>query len=95
MSSDLQQPLSAPPKVFTGNPIHIDPNLSQKDSRLVRFCKDFTAGWLGGMAQVLVGQPFDTIKVRIQTQDLYAGPLDCLLKTIKNEGVSTLYKATS
>jgi len=54
------------------------------------------AGGVGGMCSVLSGHPFDTIKVRIQTQDsrnpLYKGPLDCLTKTVKGEGVTALYK---
>jgi len=46
------------------------------------------------------GQPFDTIKVRMQSMPtpapgqapLYAGVGDCLKKTIRNEGASALYK---
>ena len=47
-----------------------------------------------GAAGVLVGYPFDTVKVRIQTQNvknrnvLYTGTFQCLSKLIKNEGVS-------
>jgi len=35
---------------------------------------DFFAGWLGGMAGVLVGHPFDTVKARLQTQHVSSGP---------------------
>ncbi|OMH85730.1 putative mitochondrial carrier [Zancudomyces culisetae] len=56
---------------------------------------DLAAGWIGGIGQVLAGQPFDTIKVRLQTQsDMYKGPLDCLKKTVKNDGLLGLYKGT-
>ena len=56
---------------------------------------EFLAGWAGGMAQVLVGQPFDTIKVRLQTaSSLYTSPLDCLLKSIRREGPQALYKVS-
>lgn len=49
-----------------------------------------------GCAGVLVGHPFDTIKVHIQTQDhrnpLYKGTLDCFKKIIKKESVGGLYR---
>ncbi|KAG0067269.1 mitochondrial carrier [Linnemannia elongata] len=56
---------------------------------------DFVAGSLGGMAQVTVGQPMDTIKTRLQIEGpngRFVGPMDCLRKTIKNEGFLGLYK---
>ena len=68
------------------------------ENKLTRFAKDFGSGWIGGIAQVLVGQPFDTVKVRLQTQStnqaqmLYSGPLDCLKKTVQREGVPGLYR---
>jgi hypothetical protein len=38
--------------------------------------------------------PFDTIKVRLQTSNKtqFKGPLDCLLQTVRKEGVNGLYK---
>ena len=46
---------------------------------------------------VLVGHPFDTLKVRLQVDGAsgakkYKGPMDCLLKTVRNEGLLALYK---
>jgi len=40
---------------------------------------------------------FDTIKVRLQTSEhsQFKGPLDCLLKTVRNEGLRALYKGAS
>ena len=41
-------------------------------------------------------QPFEIIKVRLQTQEAgnkaYTGIVDCLTKIIKNEGFFALYK---
>lgn len=37
-------------------------------SRVVQVLKDVFAGTCGGIAVTLVGHPFDTIKVRLQTQ---------------------------
>ena len=49
-----------------------------------------------GMSQVFVMQPFEIIKVRLQTQPkdakVYNGIIDCLFKIIKNEGPFALYK---
>lgn len=54
---------------------------------------DLTAGTVGGIAGVIVGQPFDTVKVRLQTYSkLYSGALDCANQTIKHEGFSGLFK---
>ena len=56
--------------------------------------KSFIAGGGGGASLVLVGQPFDTIKVRIQgdTQGIYKGVVDCATQTIRKEGPLALYK---
>ncbi|XP_058452042.1 mitochondrial basic amino acids transporter [Malaya genurostris] len=60
---------------------------------------DFAAGCLGGCAGVLVGYPFDTVKVNLQTQDfrnpLYKGTFDCFRKIIAKESVRGLYRGMS
>ncbi|KZV73508.1 mitochondrial carrier [Peniophora sp. CONT] len=58
--------------------------------------KDLTAGTAGGIAQVLVGQPFDIIKVRMQTapKGTYNGMLHCAGGILKNEGPLAFYKGT-
>lgn len=60
---------------------------------------DFVAGCLGGCAGLLVGHPFDTVKVQLQTQDyknpLYRGTYDCLKKIIQKESLSGLYRGLS
>ncbi|KAG0144062.1 hypothetical protein CROQUDRAFT_47850 [Cronartium quercuum f. sp. fusiforme G11] len=52
------------------------------------------SGSVGGAAQVLVGQPLDTIKTRSQIAPIgmFAGPIDVARKTIKQEGFLALYK---
>ncbi|KAH8929777.1 mitochondrial carrier [Atractiella rhizophila] len=54
------------------------------------------AGSVGGAAQVLVGQPLDTVKVRTQIAPpgQFKGPLDVAVQTIRKEGVLALYKGT-
>lgn len=60
---------------------------------------DIIAGTIAGINVTLVGHPFDTLKVRLQTQPIdkpiYSGVVDCFQKTIKWEGVSGLYKGVS
>nr|XP_012547293.2 mitochondrial ornithine transporter 2 isoform X3 [Bombyx mori] len=58
---------------------------------------DFTAGSLGGVAVVYVGQPLDTVKVKMQTfPHLYKGMYDCLKQTLRNDGVIRgLYAGTT
>lgn len=38
---------------------------------------------------------FDTIKVRLQTNPKFAGPIDCLKQTLRNEGFRGVYKGAS
>lgn len=63
----------------------------------LRITKDVFAGTMGGVAQVLVGQPFDTAKVRLQSDALgkYSGMLDVSRTLVKNEGLSAFYKGTT
>jgi len=58
--------------------------------------KDLSAGTTGGIAQVLVGQPFDIVKVRMQTsaKGTYRGMLDCAGGILRNEGPLAFYKGT-
>ncbi|KIS67374.1 uncharacterized protein UMAG_11977 [Mycosarcoma maydis] len=55
---------------------------------------DLVAGSVAGAAQVVVGQPLDTVKVRTQiaAPATYRGPMDVLTRTVASEGVLALYK---
>ncbi|TPX36594.1 hypothetical protein SmJEL517_g01297 [Synchytrium microbalum] len=56
------------------------------------------AGILSGATKLLIGHPFDTVKVRIQSEGglgRFKGPLDCLLATVRREGVFALYKGAT
>lgn len=59
----------------------------------------FLAGVGSGVTKLVVGHPFDTIKVRMQVEGLasgrFKGPLDCLLKTVRKEGVRAVYKGAA
>lgn len=55
---------------------------------------DLVAGSVAGAAQVIVGQPLDTIKTRAQTSPhgMFKGPMDILTQTVRKEGILALYK---
>ncbi|KAG2135530.1 mitochondrial carrier [Suillus cothurnatus] len=55
---------------------------------------DLIAGSVGGAAQVLVGQPLDTVKTRAQIapKGMFKGPMDVLAQTVRKEGFFALYK---
>ncbi|KAJ0735358.1 putative Nrap protein, domain 3 [Helianthus annuus] len=62
--------------------------------------KDLTAGTIGGATHLIVGHPFDTIKVKLQSQPVpppgqlprYSGAIDAVKQTIAAEGPRGLYK---
>ncbi|CAL4915716.1 unnamed protein product [Urochloa decumbens] len=57
--------------------------------------KDLAAGTVGGAAQLVVGHPFDTVKVKLQSQPApprYAGAGDAVRQTLAAEGARGLYK---
>ncbi|ODQ83237.1 hypothetical protein BABINDRAFT_159674 [Babjeviella inositovora NRRL Y-12698] len=63
------------------------------DTSISRKAKDVTAGFVGGAVQVLIGQPFDLIKVRLQTGQ-FRSPIEAFQSTLKNEGARAFYKGT-
>ncbi|ELR11660.1 mitochondrial carnitine/acylcarnitine carrierlike protein [Acanthamoeba castellanii str. Neff] len=67
--------------------------MSSRRERSTEALKDIAAGSVRGFAQVVVGHPLDTIKVRLQTQGgerSFNGLLDCFWKTLAKEGVLLL-----
>lgn len=59
--------------------------------------RDLAAGGVGGVCAVVVGHPFDLVKVRLQTtHGVYNGAFDCVRKTIAREGMARgLYAGVS
>jgi hypothetical protein len=55
------------------------------------------AGGFGGVCAVLVGHPFDLIKVRLQTAEkgVYTGALDVAKKSLARDGFRGLYRGVS
>ncbi|OQO06311.1 hypothetical protein B0A48_08900 [Cryoendolithus antarcticus] len=62
--------------------------------------RDIAFGSFAGMVGKIVEYPFDTVKVRLQSQPdhlplRYTGPLDCFRQGIKQDGVRGLYRGVS
>jgi len=60
----------------------------------VNTLKDLFSGAAGGIAQVLLGQPFDIVKVRLQTSDQYKNAIDAARQIYAKEGPLAFYKGT-
>ncbi|KAJ2907021.1 hypothetical protein MKZ38_008589 [Zalerion maritima] len=59
--------------------------------------EDIAFGSIAGIVGKYIEYPFDTVKVRLQSQPdgrppLYRGPIDCFKKSIKADGVIGLYR---
>jgi solute carrier family 25 carnitine/acylcarnitine transporter 20/29 len=62
---------------------------------LWKYLRGILSGTCSGITKLIVGHPFDTIKVRLQVDNTkrFGGPLDCLKQTINKEGlIRGLYK---
>lgn len=52
--------------------------------------RSLAAGGVGGVCAVVVGHPFDLVKVRMQTAEkgVYSGAIDVVRKTVAREGLA-------
>jgi solute carrier family 25 carnitine/acylcarnitine transporter 20/29 len=73
---------------------------SRANARRLSATRNFIAGSMGGMFSCIVGQPLDMIKVRLQVMPNvqlghtppFTGPIDCLAKIIKTDGLRSLFR---
>jgi len=54
-------------------------------------------GGFGGICAVLVGHPFDLVKVRLQTAEkgVYTGAMDVVRKSLARDGFKGLYRGVT
>lgn len=64
------------------------------DTSLSRKVKDVAAGFVGGATQVLIGQPADLVKIRLQTSSGTTSAGQVIRDVVKNEGILAFYKGT-
>jgi solute carrier family 25 (mitochondrial carnitine/acylcarnitine transporter), member 20/29 len=80
------------------SPSDLKPDLQQAKASATSQLRNLTAGGIGGICAVLVGHPFDLIKVRMQTAErgVYSSALDVARQTIAREGLARgLYRGVS
>ncbi|KAF4335730.1 amino-acid transporter Arg-13 [Fusarium beomiforme] len=74
------------------------PSFSVKEkTALMEALEDVMCGSIAGAVGKYIEYPFDTVKVRLQSQPdhlplRYSGPLDCFRQSIKSDGVLGLYR---
>lgn len=64
------------------------------DESASRKVKDIAAGFIGGATQVLIGQPADLVKIRLQTSPTHTTSALIIKQVLKNEGPLAFYKGT-
>ncbi|XP_066602842.1 mitochondrial ornithine transporter 1 [Prorops nasuta] len=69
---------------------------NKSTNNLISGVIDFLSGSLGGLASTYVGQPLDTVKVKMQTfPSMYKGMTNCFVSTLKSDGIRRgLYAGT-
>lgn len=92
----------SPHSSFTSDssPAAAPPVATQTSSQATEALKDITFGSVAGVAGKIVEYPFDTVKVRLQSQPdhlplRYTGPLDCFRQSIRQDGFRGLYRGVS
>ena len=72
------------------------PSLAAKPkTEFAETLKDVVASVVGSAACVYTGQPFDTVKVRMQVSPgEFSGPIECFRKTMWGEGVAKLWSGS-
>lgn len=76
------------------------PTLAKAQEKGMEGAKDIMFGSIAGVVGKVVEYPFDTVKVRLQSQPdhlplRYKGPLDCFKQGIQMDGVRGLYRGVS
>ncbi|KAL2889202.1 amino acid transporter arg-13 [Ceratocystis lukuohia] len=72
----------------------------EPSSGAIRVVEDLAYGSAAGIVGKLIEYPFDTVKVRLQSQPdhlppQYKGPIDCFKQSIRADGVASLYRGIS
>ncbi|KAK4242930.1 carrier protein YMC1, mitochondrial [Achaetomium macrosporum] len=67
---------------------------AHEGSGAAQTAKDLFSGAAGGIAQVLIGQPFDIVKVRLQTSTAYPSAFSAATSIWRHEGPLAFYKGT-
>ena len=69
--------------------MQVKDELVEASKQTVSSFRSLAAGGVGGVCAVVVGHPFDLVKVRMQTAEkgVYTGAIDVVRKTVAREGL--------
>ena len=89
MSKPLPSSSSSSDSTTTQTVVQIKEEIVEASKQTVSSFRSLAAGGVGGVCAVLVGHPFDLVKVRMQTAEkgVYTGAIDVVKKTIAREGL--------
>lgn len=67
----------------------LEADLKQAEAKSLQGLRSLAAGGFGGICAVVVGHPFDLVKVRLQTAErgVYSSAIDVVRKSIARDGV--------
>ncbi|KAK0514189.1 hypothetical protein JMJ35_002806 [Cladonia borealis] len=89
MPKPLPSSSSSSDSTTTQTVVQIKEEIVEASKQTVSSFRSLAAGGVGGVCAVLVGHPFDLVKVRMQTAEkgVYTGAIDVVKKTIAREGL--------
>ncbi len=87
MSSPSSSSSSSTPSIPSAN--EVKKEVLEASKQTVSSLRSLAAGGVGGVCAVIVGHPFDLVKVRMQTAEkgVYTGAIDVVKKTVAREGL--------
>ena len=76
------------------SPVELKEDVVVATKKSLQSLRDFAAGGVGGIFAVVVGHPFDLVKVRMQTAEkgVYKGAIDVVRRTVAREGLARVGK---
>ncbi|KAI5300260.1 hypothetical protein KEM56_002606 [Ascosphaera pollenicola] len=98
MEGGLAQNIQMPMENVPAPAAHLSEKPAQPtENPSLEAVKDVVYGSIAGIAGKLIEYPFDTIKVRLQSQPSglplqYHGPLDCFQQSFRHGGIYSLYR---
>ncbi|KAG8624148.1 hypothetical protein KVT40_009124 [Elsinoe batatas] len=93
-----KSPLPIPSKDSLPSKEELKEDVAKATKSTFQSLRALVAGGVGGICAVVVGHPFDLVKVRLQTAEkgVYTGAVDVVKKTIAREGLARgLYAGVS
>ena len=79
---------------FNSSHPHLNPAAAKwfSGSETREAARDFLAGAGSGLVAKVLEYPLDTVKVLSQTQSAFKGPWDAAVKTVRADGISSLFR---